>query len=66
MIRMDQLVDFWYKRNGALADEAIKYLEQRDEELKEALAEQEKNKKKKFKKGEEPPEVKEEDYKKLP
>jgi len=36
---MDQLVDYWYKRNGALAEEATGFLEQREEELKEALAE---------------------------
>lgn len=33
VIRMDQLVDFWYKRNGALAEEASSYLEQREKEL---------------------------------
>jgi hypothetical protein len=36
---MSNLVDFWQKRNHPLADEAAKYLEDKEEELKNALAE---------------------------
>lgn len=65
MIKMDTLVDYWQKRGHALADEAAKYLEKRDEELQAALAEQEKAKKAKKKSKEPEPEINPDDYKRL-
>lgn len=54
---MDSLVDYFLKRGHQLALDAMKYLEERDEELQIALAEQEKAKKSKKKKKEEEPEI---------
>ena len=39
VVRMNQLIEFWQNRNHPLADEAAKYLEDKEEELKNALAE---------------------------
>ena len=67
VISMDKLVDFWQKRNHALADEAAKVLEDREEEYKTAVAELEAKKKKtKPKKGEPEVEINHDEYKKLP
>lgn len=53
MIRLDQLYDYWVKRNHAIAEEATQYLTSRDEELKKKISDQEAAKKtKKLKKGE--------------
>ena len=67
IIRMDQLLDYWQKRNHPLAEEAANYLLQREEEYKIAVAELEKAQKaKKPKKGEVIPEINKEEYNKLP
>lgn len=64
---MDQLLDYWQKRNHPLAEEAANYLLQREEEYKIAVAELEKAQKgKKPKKGEVIPEINKEEYTKLP
>jgi adenylate kinase family enzyme len=69
IVKLDQLYDFCVKRGLPVADKAAKYLEQRQEELKLALEEQEKAKKAKGKKppakGQEEPEVNPNDYKYL-
>lgn len=53
MIRLDQLYDYWVKRNHAIAEEATQYLTSRDDELKKKISDQEAAKKtKKLKKGE--------------
>jgi adenylate kinase family enzyme len=69
IVKLDQLYDFCVKRGIPVADKAAKYLEQRQEELKLALEEQEKAKKAKGKKppakGQEEPEVNPNDYKYL-
>ena len=39
---MDQLLDYWQKRNHPLAEEAANYLLEREEEYKIAVAELEK------------------------
>ena len=67
IVRMDQLVDYWQKRNHPLAQEAADYLLQKEEEYKVAVAELEKSlKAKKPKKGEVIPEINKEEYNKLP
>ena len=66
VIRLDQLVDFWQKRGHAMADEATKHLEEQEVKLQEALAEQEKRKKGKPKKGEVIAEVEPKEYRYLP
>lgn len=67
VIKLDQLVDYWTKRNHAIADEATKYLEERQQELEAAVAALEAQKKaKKPKKGEVEPEVNRAEYRILP
>jgi|LauGreDrversion4_2_1035121.scaffolds.fasta_scaffold5703363_1 hypothetical protein len=39
---MDQVLDYWQKRNHPLADEAAEYLAKREEEYKIAVADLEK------------------------
>jgi len=39
VVRLSQLLDFWTKRGHAIAEEANKYLEDKDEELKNKLEE---------------------------
>jgi hypothetical protein len=39
VIRLDQLYDYWQKRNHVIAEEATQYLASRDEELKKKIAE---------------------------
>jgi len=52
------LFDYCCRRGLAVGDRAKKYLEDRDEELRKTIEEQEKKKKtKKVKKGEEEPEI---------
>lgn len=66
VIRLDQLFDFWQKRGHAMADEATKFLEEQKVKLEEALAEQEKRKRQKPKKGEVFQEVEPKEYRYLP
>mmetsp|Transcript_106871 Transcript_106871/g.147929 ORF Transcript_106871/g.147929 Transcript_106871/m.147929 type:complete len:137 (+) Transcript_106871:139-549(+) len=67
VVKLSQLLDFWTKRGHAIAEEAHKYLEDKDEELKTKLEEQEKTKKsKKGKKNVEEPEIIPETFKYLP
>lgn len=66
VVKLSQLLDFWTKRGHAIAEEANKYLEEKDEELKKLLEEQEKAKKTKKKKGVEEPEIIPETFKYLP
>lgn len=67
LIRIDQLFDFFQKRGSPLAEEATQFLEQRQQELEAAIAEQEKQKKaKKPKKGEEEIKINAAEYKYIP
>lgn len=52
VIRLDQIVDFWQKRNHPLYEEAKEYLDERQVELEERKLEESKKKKKKLKPGE--------------
>jgi len=63
VVRLDQLHDWCLKRGSQLADEAAKYLEDRQEELNVLLAEQEKRKKAKKKGKDEEPEVNPDEFK---
>lgn len=69
LVKLDQLYEFCVKRGLPVAEKAAKFLEQRQEDLKIALEEQEKAKKAKGKKppakGQEEPEVNPNDYKYL-
>ena len=65
VVRLDQLHDWCLKRGSQLADEAAKYLEDRQEELNVLLAEQEKRKKAKKKGKDEEPEVNPDEFKYL-
>jgi adenylate kinase family enzyme len=53
VVQLNKLYDWHLKRGTALAEKAKAYLEKRDADLQEAIAEQEKKKKQKKKKGEE-------------
>jgi hydrocephalus-inducing protein len=66
VIRLDQLVDFWQKRGHAMGEEATKHLDEQAEKLAEALAEQEKRKRAKPKKGEVVVDVEPKEYRYLP
>lgn len=65
VVRLDQLFDWCLKRGSQLAEEATKFLEERQAELEVALAEQEKRKKAKKKGKEEEPEVNPDEYRYL-
>lgn len=52
VIRLDQIVDFWQKRNHPLYEEAKEYLDEKQVELEERKLEESKKKKKKLKPGE--------------
>ena len=67
VIRLDMLVDYWTKRGHAIADEATKFLEEKQTELAAAITALEAQKKaKKPKKGEPEPEINHAEYKLLP
>ena len=66
LIRMDQLFDFWQKRGHAMGDEAVKYLEEQELKLQEAIAEAEKKKKAKKGKKDQEEELDTKEYKYLP
>jgi hydrocephalus-inducing protein len=67
IVRLDMLLDYWQKRGHAVAEEATKFLEDKQAELEVAQAELEKQKKaKKPKKGEPEPEINVAEYKLLP
>jgi hydrocephalus-inducing protein len=65
VVRLDQLHDWCLKRGSQLAEEAAKFLEDRQEELNVALAEQEKRKKAKKKGKDEEPDVNPDEFKYL-
>lgn len=65
VVRLDQLSDWCLKRGSQLADEATKYLDDKQEELNALLAEQEKRKKAKKKGKDEEPEVNPDEFKYL-
>jgi replication-associated recombination protein RarA len=67
IIRLDLLVDYWTKRGHAIADEATKFLEDKETERLAAVAALEAQKKaKKLKKGETEPVIDEAEFKLLP
>jgi len=67
IVRLDMLFDYWMKRNHAIADEANKYLEERQTECDAAVAALEAQlKAKKPKKGEAIPEINKAEYRLLP
>ena len=63
MVRLDQLSDWCLKRGSPLAEEASKYLEDRQAEFEVKFAEQEKRKKAKKKGKDEEPEVNPDEFK---
>ena len=65
VVRLDQLYDWCLKRGSQLAEEASKYLEERQEELNVLLAEQEKRKKAKKKGKEDEPDLNPAEFKYL-
>lgn len=66
IVRLDMLLDYWMKRNHAIAEEANKYLEDRQEQCNKAVADLEAQlKAKKPKKGEPIPEINKAEYKLL-
>ena len=65
VVRLDQLYDWCLKRGSQLADEASKYLEERDAEFNEKMIEQEKRKKAKKKAKDDEPDLNPAEFKYL-